>query len=104
MTPRQNPAITGLPQGDKGSGPSARDGPFFCAIMERSICRTDGGMKMDPMTKMWISFLAIGLMLLAVALVTFARVKTKGWVRLALSLFAFILLLAGGLCGVVSIA
>jgi hypothetical protein len=59
---------------------------------------------MDAMTKMWISFAAIGLMVLSVALVTFARMKTKGWVRLTLSAIAFLLLVIGSLCGVVSIA
>jgi hypothetical protein len=47
---------------------------------------------------------AIGLMVLSVALVTFARLKTKGWVRLTLSALAFFLLVIGSLCGVVSIA
>lgn len=58
---------------------------------------------MDPMTKMWISFVGIGLMALAAFLITFARVKTKGVVRLILSIVAFILLVFGFIYGFFSI-
>lgn len=55
------------------------------------------------MTKMWVSFLGIGLMVLAAVVITFARTKTKGWVRLVLSLAAFVMLIAGFLYGFASI-
>ena len=58
---------------------------------------------MDSMTKMWVSFIGIGLMVLAAALITFARTKTKGIIRMILSFVAFILLLAGMLYGFISI-
>lgn len=58
---------------------------------------------MDSMTKMWVSFLGIGLMVLAAVVITFARTKTKGWVRLVLSLAAFVMLIAGFLYGFASI-
>jgi hypothetical protein len=59
---------------------------------------------LDPMTKMWVSFIGIGLMVLAAVLITFARLKTKGWIRFVLSLAAFVMLLAGLLYGVAAIA
>jgi uncharacterized membrane protein len=58
---------------------------------------------LDPMTKMWVSFLGIGLMVLAAVIITFARLKTTGWIRLVLSLTAFVMLLAGFLYGMVAI-
>jgi hypothetical protein len=58
---------------------------------------------LDPMTKMWVSFLGIGLMVLAAVVITFARLKTKGWVRLVLSLAAFAMLLFGLVYGMVAI-
>jgi hypothetical protein len=58
---------------------------------------------MDPMTKMWVSFVAIGLMVLASLVITFARAKTKGAIRFVLTLFAFILLLLSLLYGFISI-
>ncbi|MBW5446654.1 DUF2768 family protein [Cohnella sp. CFH 77786] len=58
---------------------------------------------MDPMTKMWVSFVGIGLMVMAAALITFTRLKTKGWIRFVLSVAAFVMLLSGMLCGLVAI-
>ena len=58
---------------------------------------------MDSMTKMWMSFIGIGLMVLAAAIITFARLKTKGWIRFVLSLVAFLLLIVGFIYGAVSI-
>jgi len=49
---------------------------------------------MTPMDKMWASFVAIGLMAAASLLITFARAKTTGAVRIVLSTIAFLLLLA----------
>ncbi|UUZ79467.1 DUF2768 family protein [Paenibacillus sp. P26] len=46
---------------------------------------------MSPMDKMWASFIAIGLMVAASFLITFARNKTKGILRFVLSLVAFLL-------------
>ncbi|MBA9085370.1 hypothetical protein D3C81_1277270 [compost metagenome] len=58
---------------------------------------------MDAMTKMWLSIAAILVMGLSVFLITFARTKTKGFLRGILSLIAFIIMLAGFLTGLVSI-
>lgn len=58
---------------------------------------------MDAMTKMWLSLAAILVMGLSVFLITFARTKTKGWIRGLLSLIAFVIMLAGFLTGIVSI-
>jgi hypothetical protein len=58
---------------------------------------------MDAMTKMWISFFAIGLMVLASFIISFARAKTKGWVRILLSIIAFFCLLLAVLYGFISI-
>ena len=60
-------------------------------------------MEIDAMTKMWISFLAIGLMVAASVLITFARAKTKGIVRIILSVIALICLLLALLYGFISI-
>ncbi|WP_424991764.1 DUF2768 family protein [Paenibacillus turpanensis] len=54
------------------------------------------------MDKMWASFIAMGLMLVAVLLVTFARSKTKGAVRFILSFLAFLLLIPALLYGLIS--
>ncbi|GGF87858.1 DUF2768 family protein [Paenibacillus abyssi] len=58
---------------------------------------------MDPMTKMWVSFIGIGLMALAAVVITIARTKTRGVVRIILSIIAFVLLLFGFLYGFISI-
>lgn len=58
---------------------------------------------MDPMTKMWVSFIGIGLMAVAALLITVARTKTKGVVRLILSIVAFVLLLFGMIYSFISI-
>jgi len=46
---------------------------------------------MSSMDKMWASFYAIGLMLGASVLITYARAKTKGWIRFVLSFIAFLM-------------
>lgn len=46
---------------------------------------------MSSMDKMWASFVAIGLMVVASLLISYARTRTKGVVRVILSLIAFIL-------------
>ncbi|WP_424766084.1 DUF2768 family protein [Paenibacillus sp. sgz302251] len=58
---------------------------------------------MDPMTKMWVSLIGIGMMAIAALLITFARLKTKGIIKFVLSLVAFVLLIIGFLCGLISI-
>jgi hypothetical protein len=46
---------------------------------------------MSGMDKMWASFVAIGLMVVSSLLITYARSRTTGYVRLILSIIAFIL-------------
>jgi len=58
---------------------------------------------MDAMTKMWVSLFGIGMMAIAALLITFARLKTKGAVKFVLSFVAFIVLIIGFICGVISI-
>lgn len=58
---------------------------------------------MDAMTKMWVSFIGIGLMALAAVIITFARLKTKGIIRIILSIVAFICLVLGFIYGFFSI-
>lgn len=58
---------------------------------------------MDPMTKMWLSLLAVLIMGLSVFLITFARSRTKGWLRGVLSVLAFVIMLIGILGGAASI-
>lgn len=50
---------------------------------------------MSSMDKMWASFIAIGLMVAASLLITFARQSTKGFLKFVLSTIAFIMLLIG---------
>ncbi|MFD0670435.1 DUF2768 family protein [Cohnella sp. GCM10027633] len=59
--------------------------------------------KLNPMDKMWVSFIGIGLMVLAALIITFARNKTKGWVKLVLTLVAVVMLIYGMICGFLSI-
>ncbi|TLS53082.1 DUF2768 family protein [Paenibacillus antri] len=47
---------------------------------------------MSPLDKMWASFVALGFMAVASLLITYARAKTKGAVRVVLSVVAFALL------------
>lgn len=58
---------------------------------------------MDGMTKMWVSFIAIGLMACSALLIAYARSKTGGWIRVFLSLIAFIILVVGMLYGFFSL-
>ncbi|MGO4107462.1 DUF2768 family protein [Paenibacillus sp. YAF4_2] len=58
---------------------------------------------MDPMTKMWVSLIGIGLMAIAAVMITFARLKTKGVLKFSLSFISFILLVFGFLCGLIAI-
>lgn len=58
---------------------------------------------MDPMQKMWLSLIALLIMGLSVFLVTFARSKTKGVIRMGLSTVAFVMMLVGFITGLASI-
>lgn len=58
---------------------------------------------MDPMQKMWLSMIALLIMGLSVVLVTFARSKTKGALRMGLSFVAFMMMLVGFITGLASI-
>ena len=58
---------------------------------------------MDAMTKMWLSIIAILVMGLSVFLITFARTKTKGFIRGVLSVIAFVIMLIGFMGGLVSV-
>ncbi|MFX3633499.1 MAG: DUF2768 family protein [Candidatus Pristimantibacillus sp.] len=58
---------------------------------------------MDPMTKMWVSLVGIGLMAIAAVIVSFARLKTKGVLKFILSLVAFVLLVIGFIYGIFAI-
>ncbi|MBN2984326.1 MULTISPECIES: DUF2768 family protein [Cohnella] len=58
---------------------------------------------MDPMTKMWVSFVGIGLMIVSAILIMFARAKTKGIIRFVLSLVSFAVLMLGMIFGLFSI-
>lgn len=57
---------------------------------------------LDAMDKMWISFIGIGLMVVAAFIITFAR-KTKGWIRFLLTLIAIVVLIYGIVCGMLAI-
>ncbi|MCZ8520549.1 MULTISPECIES: DUF2768 family protein [Paenibacillus] len=46
---------------------------------------------MSPLDKMWASFIAIGLMVAASLLISFARSRTQGALRFILSLVAFLM-------------
>ncbi|MCI3920272.1 DUF2768 family protein [Paenibacillus sp. TRM 82003] len=48
---------------------------------------------MSSLDKMWASFVALGLMAVASLLITYARTRTKGAVKLILSVVAFIMLI-----------
>ncbi|CAM4486198.1 DUF2768 family protein [Paenibacillus typhae] len=58
---------------------------------------------MDPMTKMWLSLIAILIMGVSVFLITFARSRTRGLLRAVLSVIAFVIMLIGLLSGAASI-
>lgn len=59
--------------------------------------------QLSGMEKMWASFIAIGLMVVASLLISFARVKTKGVVKAVLSIIAFVILLVGILYMLISL-
>ncbi|MFC5650828.1 DUF2768 family protein [Paenibacillus solisilvae] len=58
---------------------------------------------MDPMMKMWVSLVGIGLMAIAAVIISLARYKTKGVLRGILSFIAFGMLVLGGILGFISI-
>ncbi|MBD2861326.1 MAG: hypothetical protein K0Q94_461 [Paenibacillus sp.] len=58
---------------------------------------------MSSMDKMWASFIGMGLMILASFIITFARIKTKGFVRIILTIIAFVILLVSVVYMILSI-
>jgi hypothetical protein len=60
-------------------------------------------MAMDGLTKMWVSFIGIGLMAMAAVIITIARTKTRGWIRIVLSVVAFFMLVIGFIYGMVAV-
>ncbi|MBD0380604.1 DUF2768 family protein [Paenibacillus sedimenti] len=46
---------------------------------------------MSSLDKMWASFVAIGLMVVASLLISYARTRTKGAIRVILSTIAFLM-------------
>ncbi|MEX1030560.1 MAG: DUF2768 family protein [Paenibacillaceae bacterium] len=63
-----------------------------CAIMRAELNGWEN-ITMSSMDKMWASLIAIALMLVASVLITFARSKTKGIIRVVLTIVAFLLLI-----------
>jgi len=61
-------------------------------------------MEMDALTKMWISFVGIGLFGLSAVVITLARNKLKGVLRFLLSAVAFLMLVVGFVCSLIAIA
>jgi hypothetical protein len=67
---------------------------FFYVIISYilTICDRIGEFEyMSSLDKMWASFVAMGLMVLASLLITYARQKTHGALRLVLSIIAFLI-------------
>ncbi|WP_254450360.1 DUF2768 family protein [Cohnella herbarum] len=67
------------------------------------MLQTFAAAKLDAMGKMWVSMIGIGLMVLAALIITYARNKTKGWIRLVLTLVAIVMLIYGVICGLLSL-
>lgn len=59
--------------------------------------------ELSALTKMWISFFAIGLMVISAVIVSFARIKTRGWIKAVLMIVAVILLMFGLLYAFVAV-
>lgn len=76
---------------------------FHVIITEYDLRENGALYSMDPMTKMWVSLIAMLIMGCSVFLITFARSKTKGLIKGLLSLIAFVFMLVGFLGGVVSL-
>jgi hypothetical protein len=53
----------------------------------------------DPMKLMWASLWGIGLMVAASLLITFARLKLRGWIKMLFIIVAFFMLLLGFILG-----
>ncbi|WP_054957136.1 DUF2768 family protein [Paenibacillus dakarensis] len=58
---------------------------------------------MDAMQKMWLSMIALLIMAISVVIVTLARSKTKGVIRMGLSAIAFVMMIIGFIAGLASI-
>ncbi|WP_096434857.1 DUF2768 domain-containing protein [Alteribacter populi] len=51
----------------------------------------------DGLTKMWISFFAMGLMFVSVIVTIVSREKLKGWIQKTLLTFSFFCMMIAGL-------
>ncbi|PRO66801.1 DUF2768 domain-containing protein [Alkalicoccus urumqiensis] len=51
----------------------------------------------DPLLKMWVSFIAMGLMTLSVILTVFTKLKLKGFLRYSLLSISFVCIIISGL-------
>jgi len=58
---------------------------------------------MNGLTTMWIALSSIGLMVLSAVAITFARLRTKGFMRILVSTVAVLMLLVGSLLGLIVI-
>ncbi|QKS71083.1 DUF2768 domain-containing protein [Paenalkalicoccus suaedae] len=54
-------------------------------------------MFVDPLMKMWISFIAMGLMFVSVALTIFTKEKLRGFLRYSFLTISFICIIVSGL-------
>lgn len=68
-----------------------------------TMLQTFAAAKLDAMSKMWLSLIGIGLMVVAALIITYARHKTKGWIRVILTIVAIIILFYGLISGLISI-
>lgn len=59
---------------------------------------------MSPLDKMWVSFVAIGLMAVAAVLITVARTKLSGFWKGLVSITAFLALVVGTILAIISVA
>jgi uncharacterized membrane protein len=51
----------------------------------------------DPLLKMWVSFIAIGLMFLSVVITIFTKEKLSGFLRYSLLTISFICIMVSGI-------
>jgi hypothetical protein len=58
---------------------------------------------MDGLTTMWVALGSIALMALSALAITFARARTKGFMRFLISTVAVLMLLVGSLLGLFAI-
>ncbi|WP_147804802.1 DUF2768 domain-containing protein [Alkalicoccus halolimnae] len=51
----------------------------------------------DPLLKMWVSFIAIGLMFLSVVITIFTKEKLSGFLRYSLLTISFVCIMVSGI-------